>query len=96
MKFKTAVRFWAAGHLHKTVLLITSGPYRYTRNPLYIALTLAQVSVALWYNNLWILLLVVPSLIVITRYAIAREERYLEKLFGQQYLDYKQRVRRWL
>jgi len=76
--------------------LITSGPYRYTRNPLYIALTLAQVSVALWYNNLWILLLVVPSLIVITRYAIAREERYLEKLFGQQYLDYKQRVRRWL
>lgn len=76
--------------------LITSGPYRYTRNPLYIALTLVQVSVALWYNNLWILLLVVPSLIVITRYAIAREERYLEKLFGQQYLDYKQRVRRWL
>jgi len=76
--------------------LITSGPYRYTRNPLYIALTLAQITVALWYNNFWILLLVAPSVIVITRYAIAREERYLERLFGQEYLDYKQRVRRWL
>ena len=76
--------------------LITSGPYRYTRNPLYIVLTLAQVTVAVWFNNLWVLLLTVPSVIVITHYAIAREERYLEKLFGQKYLDYKQRVRRWL
>ncbi len=76
--------------------LITSGPYRYTRNPLYIVLSLTQITVAVWLDNLWVLLLVIPSIIVITRYAIAREERYLEQLFGQDYLDYKKRVRRWL
>ena len=76
--------------------LLTSGPYRFTRNPLYIVLTLAQLTVAIWLNNLWILLLAIPSVIVISLYAIAREERYLETLFGQQYLDYKKQVRRWL
>ena len=76
--------------------LITSGPYRFTRNPLYIVLTLAQVTVALWHDNAWILILAVPSVVVITKYAIAREECYLEKRFGQDYLDYRQRVRRWL
>lgn len=76
--------------------LITTGPYRFTRNPLYIVLSLAQITVAVWLNNLWVLLLLIPSIIAITYYAITREERYLEKLFGQSYLDYKQRVRRWL
>jgi len=76
--------------------LLTSGPYQFTRNPLYIVLTLAQLTVAIWLNNLWILLLAIPSVIVISLYAIAREERYLETLFGQQYLDYKKQVRRWL
>jgi len=76
--------------------LITSGPYRITRNPLYIGLTLIQITVALWFDNAWILVFAIPSVIVITQYAIVREERYLEKMFGQDYLDYKQRVRRWL
>lgn len=76
--------------------LITTGPYRYSRNPLYIVLTLVQVTAAFWLNNLWVLLLTPASIIVISRYAIRREERYLEELFGQQYLEYKQRVRRWL
>ena len=76
--------------------LLTSGPYRFTRNPLYIVLTLMQLTAAVWLNNLWILLLTIPSVIVITFYAIAKEEHYLEKLFGQKYRNYKQRVRRWL
>jgi protein-S-isoprenylcysteine O-methyltransferase Ste14 len=75
--------------------LITSGPYHYTRNPLYITLSLAQLAAAVWLNNLWILLALPLSVIVITRYAIAREERYLEKVFGHDYLEYKVRVRRW-
>ena len=97
---------WALLHFHRNdtdvrpdkpdSALITSGPYRFTRNPLYIVLSLAQITVAIWLNNLWILLLVIPSIIVITRYAITREELYLERLFGQKYLEYKQRVRRWL
>ena len=76
--------------------LLTSGPYRFSRNPLYIVLTLIQLTVAIWLDNLWVMLMVIPSLIVITYYAIVREEHYLETLFGQQYLDYKRRVRRWL
>ncbi len=75
--------------------LLTSGPYRYTRNPLYITLSLVQLAAAVWLNNLWILLALPLSVFVITRYAIAREERYLEKLFGRDYLEYKARVRRW-
>lgn len=76
--------------------LITGGPFRYTRNPLYIVLSLVQVTAALWLDNAWVLLLLPVSILVINNYAIAREERYLERLFGQAYLDYKARVRRWL
>ena len=76
-------------------ILITTGPYRYTRNPLYIVLSMIQVAAAFWLDNLWILLLLPLSVIVIRLYAIAREERYLEETFGQDYLDYSKRVRRW-
>lgn len=76
--------------------LITSGPYCFTRNPLYIGLTLVQIAVAVWLDNAWVLGMTLVSVFVITAYAIKREERYLEQLFGQAYLDYKQRVRRWL
>lgn len=76
--------------------LITDGPYRFSRNPLYIVLTLAQVTAAVWLDNLWVLLLTVASLVAVTRLAIVREERYLEAKFGERYLDYKRRVRRWL
>jgi len=76
--------------------LITSGPYAYSRNPLYICLTLVQIGVAMYLDNAWILGMTVASLAVISRYAIRREERYLEQVFGQDYRDYRQRVRRWL
>jgi hypothetical protein len=76
--------------------LIISGPYRYSRNPLYICLTLVQLGVAMYLDNAWILGMSVASVAVITRYAIRREERYLEQVFGQHYRDYRRRVRRWL
>jgi protein-S-isoprenylcysteine O-methyltransferase Ste14 len=76
--------------------LITGGPYRYSRNPQYIVLALVQVTVACWLDNLWILLLTPLTLVVVDRYAVVREERYLEQRFGQEYLDYRHRVRRWL
>jgi len=77
-------------------VLLTGGPYRFSRNPLYIVLTLAQITAAVWLDNLWVLLLTPASVMVITYYAIRREERYLEQQFGQDYLDYRRRVRRWL
>ncbi|HYQ72438.1 MAG TPA: isoprenylcysteine carboxylmethyltransferase family protein [Gammaproteobacteria bacterium] len=76
--------------------LITSGPYCRSRNPLYIGLTLVQVAAAVWLDNTWVLAMSVVSVIVITGYAIRREERYLERRFGDAYLDYKRRVRRWI
>ena len=101
-----AIALWALIQFHREGtdvrpdrpddVLLTSGPYRYSRNPLYIVLTLAQVTAAVWLNSLWVLLLTAVSIVVISRYAIAREEQYLEKVFGQDYLDYKKRVRRWL
>ena len=88
---------WRVGVIEEqSTELVECGIYRFTRNPLYIVLSLVQVSVAIWLDMLWILLLLPLSIIVITRYAIAREERYLEKCFGQDYRDYKARVRRWL
>ena len=76
--------------------LITTGPYCLSRNPLYIMLAIVQLAVAAWLDNAWIALMTVVSVIMIARYAIAREERYLESLFGQAYRDYKLRVRRWI
>jgi protein-S-isoprenylcysteine O-methyltransferase Ste14 len=74
--------------------LITSGPYCRSRNPLYIGLTLVQVAAAVWFNNTWVLAMTAVSVVVISHYAIRREEEYLERLFGAAYLEYKQRVRR--
>jgi protein-S-isoprenylcysteine O-methyltransferase Ste14 len=76
--------------------LITDGPYRFSRNPAYIALTLWYLGIGLLLNNVWVLLLVLPVLFIMDRWAIRREERHLEAKFGDQYVRYKASVRRWL
>jgi protein-S-isoprenylcysteine O-methyltransferase Ste14 len=79
-----------------TTAIVSQGPFRYSRNPLYISLTLLYLGVALLINMLWIVLLVVPLLAVIQCGVMAREEAYLERKFGEEYLNYKSRVRRWV
>jgi len=79
-----------------TTALVTEGPFRYTRNPLYSSLTLMYTGIALVANALWALLLLPVTLLIINRGVIDREERYLERKFGEQYLNYKARVRRWI
>jgi protein-S-isoprenylcysteine O-methyltransferase Ste14 len=79
-----------------TTALVTEGPFRYSRNPIYVALTLLYLGVALLVNALWILLLVVPVLVVIRYGVIAREEAYLTRKFGDAYHQYMAQVRRWL
>lgn len=76
--------------------LVTSGPFRCTRNPIYLALTLAYVGIALERRALFPWALLAPLLAVVQRGVIAREERYLERKFGSVYLTYKALVRRWL
>lgn len=90
-KAKTAI-----SPLRPTTHLVMSGPHRYSRNPDYIGQTLVYVGIALMANSWWPIILL-PIVLVVIRYGvIAREERYLEALFGQEYRDYAARVRRWL
>jgi protein-S-isoprenylcysteine O-methyltransferase Ste14 len=79
-----------------TTQLARTGPYRYTRNPLYLGLALLTVAVACFANTLWPLLMLPAALWVIRVFVIAREERYLEAKFGDEYRTYKASVRRWL
>jgi protein-S-isoprenylcysteine O-methyltransferase Ste14 len=75
--------------------LVTHGPYRFSRNPIYVALTAISVGVGLWANSAWMVGLILPTLVVMQVGVIEREERYLEEKFGDEYREYKARVRRW-
>jgi protein-S-isoprenylcysteine O-methyltransferase Ste14 len=86
----------SANPTRSVTALVTEGPFRYTRNPLYMSLTLLYAGIALIANAAWALLLLPVVLLIINRGVIDREERYLERKFGEQYLHYKARVRRWL
>jgi protein-S-isoprenylcysteine O-methyltransferase Ste14 len=76
--------------------LVTSGPYRFTRNPMYVGMAFLYVGLALALSVLWALALLPAVLLIVDRRVIAPEERYLEAKFGEQYAAYKRRVRRWL
>ncbi|MGH3147046.1 MAG: methyltransferase family protein [Rubrobacter sp.] len=79
-----------------TTAIVTAGPYRYTRNPLYVGMTLVYAGVSARANALPAALLLPMILAVMRRGVIEREERYLEGKFGDEYLRYKGRVRRWI
>jgi protein-S-isoprenylcysteine O-methyltransferase Ste14 len=87
----TAVEPWKP-----TTAIVTTGPYRLTRNPAYLGMALLYVGIALLAGAVWALVPLPFVLIVIDRAVIAREERYLERKFGREYLDYKAGVRRWI
>src|SRR5215212_8891918 len=76
--------------------LTTEGPFRCTRNPAYVSLAMIYAGIAVLRNALWAILLLPLVLYVIQHEVIGREERYLERTFGEEYLDYKARVRRWI
>ena len=76
--------------------LATSGPFRYTRNPAYLSLTMIYAGVTALRNALWPILLLPLVLYVIQRDQIEREEQYLERILGEEYLTYKTSVRRWV
>ena len=76
--------------------LVEAGPYRFTRNPMYLGLALAYIGTALWLGLSWSLLLLPFVLTLIYGLVITKEERYLERTFGEAYKRYRSRVRRWL
>jgi protein-S-isoprenylcysteine O-methyltransferase Ste14 len=93
-------RFLAAGTnippTLPTTALVVDGIYRQTRNPLYLGTTLIYLGLGVAAGSLWAIVLVVPLLWVINVGVVAREERYLERKFGDAYRAYKARVRRWI
>ena len=93
-------RFKAAGTNFDTqkpaTAILSEGPYRVSRNPIYIGLTAIYAGTGIALDAPWVWVLLIPALAVIHYGVILREERYLERKFGQEYLDYKARVRRWI
>ena len=79
-----------------TLALALDGPYRFTRNPLYLAAIGVALGVSLWVDGLIPLLLLVPMILILRWGIVLREEQYLARKFGPEYEAYRSRVRRWL
>ncbi len=98
--FAALARFRSAGTnpepWRQTTAFVASGVYRWTRNPMYLGMALIFAGLALIFDSLATLLLFPVVVIVIDRQVIAREEKYLEAKFGDDYRAYKDKVRRWL
>jgi protein-S-isoprenylcysteine O-methyltransferase Ste14 len=99
--FVAAVRtFRAAGTPipgnQPTTEIVRMGPYRFSRNPIYLAFSLFQLGLAVWVNSLGLLITLVPAIAVMALVVIPREERYLEARFPSEYASYRAGVRRWL
>jgi protein-S-isoprenylcysteine O-methyltransferase Ste14 len=79
-----------------TTTIVDTGPYRLTRNPIYLGMLLGLIGEAIAFNSLWPLVSLVAFALVIRYGVVAREEAYLERKFGDDYRRYRARVRRWL
>jgi protein-S-isoprenylcysteine O-methyltransferase Ste14 len=79
-----------------SVALVTQGPFRFSRNPMYLAATGLYLAVTLLVNTLWPVVLLIPMLALLQWGVIRREERYLDAKFPEEYPAYRARVRRWL
>ena len=92
--------FWRAGTRPEpwkpSTALVISGPYRFTRNPMYVGMTAIYLGITFWVNTPWPLPLL-PLVLAVMQYGVvAREETYMERRFGAEYRAYMERVRRWL
>jgi protein-S-isoprenylcysteine O-methyltransferase Ste14 len=93
-------RFKATGQDPKPWLpspeMITTGPYQFTRNPMYLGLTMLVIGIGHLIGNGWFSITAVIALLVVQQLAVVHEEAYLEHKFGDAYREYKKRVRRWV
>jgi protein-S-isoprenylcysteine O-methyltransferase Ste14 len=90
-KNKTAISF-----NNPTTKFITEGSFRFTRNPLYLSLLLVMGSIVIIANSTWHLIALILLFLFFNFSVVAREEQYLENCFGEEYTQYKKRVRRWI
>lgn len=88
---KTAVMPYKAARI-----LVRTGPYRYTRNPMYMGMTLAHLGASVALNAMWPIILLPMALVILFHLVIRKEEEHLWRSFGDDYAEYRSRVRRWL
>lgn len=81
---------------HPSTRVVTHGVYAFTRNPMYLGMLMASLGLVALFDSLWALGLLLVGLILIHPHVILWEERYLARKFGEEYLSYRQRVRRWI
>ena len=79
-----------------TTAIVTTGPYRFTRNPIYLGMATMYAGIAVTGDSVWVLGLLAPTLVVMHYGVILREETYLEQKFGDEYRQYMDSVRRWI
>ena len=91
LRSKTSVEPW-----QPTSAIIHNGLFRYSRNPIYLAFCIGTLGAGMLFNSWWIVLAVVPLVLLLQGLVIRKEEAYLQAKFGDAYLDYQRRVRRWL
>jgi protein-S-isoprenylcysteine O-methyltransferase Ste14 len=82
--------------LGKVTTIVAEGPFRYTRNPMYLTLLLVYIGGILLFHVAWSAILLLPVFLALRYGVIAREERHLQTIFGEEYNEYCRRVRRWL
>ena len=78
-----------------TATIVRTGPYRFSRNPIYLSFILLVIGLSIWLNNLWLLVTLVPPVVFIAVVVIPREERFLDRNFPE-YSTYRTAVRRWM
>lgn len=89
-RVKTNIEPWKP-----TSAIISTGLYAYSRNPIYVAFAIISIGIGLMVNNGWVVMSFLPATMAVYVVAIKKEEAYLEKMFAQEYLNYKNKVRRW-
>lgn len=95
--FKALARARTAFDARKpTSTIVSDGAFRYSRNPTYLSLTLLYIGLSLVLGSHWVLFMVLPAVALTQWGVVAREERYLEAKFGEEYRRYKAKVYRWL
>src|SRR4051812_29927348 len=82
--------------IRPTTRIVSDGVYRYTRNPMYVGFALCTLGIAILCDSLWMVAVVPIGLVLTNVLIVTREERYLERKFGDEYREYQRQVRRWL
>lgn len=90
-KAKTHIEPWKP-----TSRIITSGIFSFSRNPIYLAFAIITLGIGIFLNSLWLILSCLPAMGLVFLVAVRKEEHYLAEKFGEEYLQYKAKVRRWL